>query len=448
MADLIAHLLRRVGFGYTPEEHAAYAAMGFEASVDALVNFEGTPDALPPPDPAAFATERNILPVQRWWVERMLRTSRPLEEKMTLFWHGHFATANYKVRSPDLMYRQNLLLRRHALGNFCDLLREITVDPAMLIWLDGTRNRRGAPNENYARELFELFALGIGNYSEADIKDAARALTGWVVQFDGAGNDRVNGRAVFNRNAFDPGRKTIFGQTGAYDAPGLIDLTVAQPAAGRFIATKLYTFFVGPNPNPALVEDLAAIFRAGYDIRAMVRRLLLSDDFRAEAAVRANIASPAEFVVGTLRRSGMVDPSANQLGAAVNALRRMGQNLFNPPTVKGWDGGAAWIDTHTMLERFNFANGFATNRAVKEVGVAALLRSVKASATTPDEVIDVLDRRLFDGEMPDRLRAPLHDYLVTWSEGPTVFTLDERTLDTKVRGAIRLALASQAYQRN
>lgn len=447
MADLIAHLLRRAGFGSTPQEYLDYAAKGFEAAVDYLIDYEGVPDSpADDPPPSAFDTGA-VQELQRWWLSRLLKTSRPLQEKMTLFWHGHFATANVKVQSPELMWRQNALMRRHALGNFRDLLREMTVDPAMIIWLDGNRNRRAAPNENYARELFELFALGIGNYTEDDIKQAARALTGWTVQSDG--RYHRNGRAVFNRNQWDAGEKTIFGQRGAFDAQGVADLAAAHPATGPFLARKLYQFFVGPEPNPATVERVAEIYYAGgYEVRPMVRALLLSDDFRSPAAYRGAIASPVELVVGTFNRLDLTDLTPEQLNAVINITRRLGQNLFNPPSVKGWDGGAAWIDTATMLDRFNFANNLINNRAMKERGIGGLLQVMRTEGDSPDGVIDLLDERLLHGDMPEAMRAPLLRYLQTWPDGPALFTLDERTLDTKGRGLVRLVLASQTYQRN
>jgi hypothetical protein len=274
----------------------------------------------------------------------MVLTARPLEEKMTLFWHGHFATSQMKVKDVRHMFLQNKTLRTHALGNFKELTRAIARDPAMLAYLDGARSNRRAPNENFARELLELFTLGLGNYSEKDIKEAARAFTGWTFQGD---------QFVVNRRAHDPEVKTFLGRTGRFDGDDIIDIVFDQPAASRFIARKLFVFFAHDDPPAAAVEAMGAALReARFEVRPALELLFRSAEFYGPRARGTGIKSPIELVVGTCRLLRL-DPGASPAGAAIAG--RMGQDLFRPPSVKGWDGGKSWISTSTLFDRYNFS---------------------------------------------------------------------------------------------
>jgi uncharacterized protein (DUF1800 family) len=269
-------------------------------------------------------------------------TPSPLTEKMTLFWHNHFVSSQQKVRSPQLMYRQNVLLRRHAVGNFGALLHAISRDPAMVIYLDSASNRKGQPNENFAREVMELFTVGEGHYTERDVKEAARAFTGW-------GIDPDTGQFVFRRRAHDDGVKTVLGRTGDLDGDAVLDILLSKPQTAELIVSKLWREFVSPEPDPGEVRRIAGILReSGYEIRPALRALLTTDAFYAPGNRAALIKSPVELVVGTLRQFSFTtgEPLPFVLGVAV-----LGQNLFSPPNVKGWPGGEMWINSTTLLAR-------------------------------------------------------------------------------------------------
>ena len=289
----------------------------------------------------------------------MLQGGHPLREKLTLFWHNHFATSLAKVQNPTLMFRQNCLLRKHALGRFGPLLQAISRDAAMLVWLDSNSNVKGKPNENYARELMELFSLGVGHYTEKDIREAARAFTGW--RTDGVG-------FAFDARLHDDGPKTVLGQTGAWDGGDVVRIVLEQPAAARFLVRKLYHFLVSEKavPPDSLLEPLCESFRkSDYDIAGLVRTILASRHFYSDHAFRQRIKGPVEYVLGAVqavyRRYGEEDADYRPLPqqVLVGRLGAMGQHLFAPPNVKGWPGGPSWLNTSTMLERDNFAGALA-----------------------------------------------------------------------------------------
>ncbi len=365
---LAAHLLNRASFGAIPEDVDQAVAWGMERTVDYLVNFEGAEDPAPAPDtpPTVDKAERTfagLSPEERrlkrkeiedanrtamddirvWWIRRMIQSRRPLQEKMTLFWHGHFATSIDEVKSARHMLMQNGFLRAHCLGNFRDLLLGISRDPAMLRYLDNNTNRKKHPNENYARELMELFTMGIGHYTEDDVKEAARAFTGWTFHDDDF---------VFNEHEHDDGVKTFLFETGAFDGTDVLDIILAQPATARFIAAKLLRYFVCDKPDPGAVEDYAALLRGyKYDFKPFLRTLLCSDYFYSSKVYRTQIKSPAQLVVGAARSLGV---SVNEQALAV-AMRGLGQDLLAPPNVKGWDGGETWINTSTLFVRYNLS---------------------------------------------------------------------------------------------
>lgn len=343
-----AHLLTRAQFGFTPAELDRAAKDGLAATVDRLLS--------PQPESAEFRTAEqalresalataDIADLKTWWLYRMRFSANPLVEKMTLFWHNLFATSNAKVNHVGRMTRQNDVQREQALGDFRVLLHGMARDPAMLIWLDGNANRKRHPNENFAREVMELFSLGIGNYSERDIQEAARAFTGWHVR---------DGEFWFNSLQHDPGEKTVFGQTGRFDGNAVVDLCLAHPACPRFLAFKLLRTFVMPEPDAARIDAVAAsIQKHNLQILPVLREVLTSADFFDSANRRALIKSPLEFVLGSLRA---LDGSV-RWSPVVELLADLGQNVFEPPSVKGWDGGRLWINTSTLLMRTNFVTG-------------------------------------------------------------------------------------------
>jgi len=365
--DDARHLLTRTGFGATPAEISQYTGLARADAVDRVLR---TPRTTPSTTPPAWATsneplrpprpeamteaerkafqQQNVkqgLELRAWWVEEMLVTPSPISERMTLFWHNHFVSSQQKVRLARLMYTQNATLRANALGNFGTLLHAVARDPAMVIYLDSVQNRKGTPNENFAREVMELFTLGEGHYMEQDIKEAARAFTGFSI-------DRESGTYVFRPRLHDDGVKTIFGRTGNFDGNDVIDLLLARPETSEFIVAKLWREFVSPEPDPRVVKRIARDFRdTRYDLRVAVRELLLTDAFWSEANRGTLVKSPVELVVGTLRTLSLTPESALPFAVAAAG---MSQNLFSPPNVKGWPGGEAWINTNTLLARKQF----------------------------------------------------------------------------------------------
>ena len=398
------HLMRRAAFSHRPGDLDRLVALGHRDALDALLNpdpaavraFEREADDL---DAAALAAG-NADGVAAAWCHRMLRSPDQLRERLTLFWHGHFATSQAKVADVPLMAEQIALFRRHALGNFGDLLTAVVVDPAMLLWLDGSRNRAGSPNENLAREVFELFALGPGNYSEEDIREAARALTGWSVT-NGTGRRGPAGRRVarFDPRRHDDGEKTILGRTGRFGAGDVIRICLDQSACGRFLVRRLFRAFVSETAEPTVpqVEHLAAGFRLrNYDVAWVVRALLESWTFHSEIAVGQRVKSPAEFCVGLARNLG------GNLGGRVvaDAAAGMGQRLLFPPDVSGWDGGASWLGSGPLIDRANFAaDATAADGRFGRLDPARLAEA--AGVTEPEPVARFfLDHLLQDPDHP------------------------------------------------
>lgn len=364
--DDARHLLSRTGFSAQPREVAELARLSRREAVDRLLMATRTRAQTPPPawalepyePPVRLATlsdeermmQRRQLAEQgrdlrAWWVAEMLVTPSPLTERMVLFWHNHFTSSLRKVRMPLLMYRQHETLRRHALGNFADMLHAMARDPAMMVYLDGVGNRKGQPNENFAREVMELFTLGEGRYTERDIKEAARAFTGWSVS-------RASGEFVVRPQFHDDGPKTVLGVTGHHDGGAVLDILLARPETAQWVVGKLWREFVSPQPDQAEVRRIAARFKSSrYDIRAVLRELLISDAFYAPVNRATLIKSPVDLVVGTLRQFQL--PADDALPYA-QTIATLGQVLFAPPNVKGWPGGEAWIDSTTLLVRKRF----------------------------------------------------------------------------------------------
>ncbi len=392
-----AHLLERAGFGGTPDDIAQLAARSPEDAVSLLVDWERVPNGhleefdhsgiflsgmievprsraqavrdarrdgaalgvtikpggsrpLQPVVNAFFyilnADRLEIRRLSRWWGERMMKTERPLQEKLALFWHGHFATGNVKVRDYRKMLQQLELFHTRGKGPLRELLRGVATDPAMLVYLDAGQNVKGHPNENFAREILELFTLGPGNYSETDIREAARAFTGWT-------HDPHTLSFVIDTNQHDTDPKTFLGHTGNFDGYDIIDLILEQPATAHFLAGKLYRYFVRDTPDPAVIRALAEQYRAsGYDTAGLLRTIFLSRDFHAPASVGSQIKSPVHLVVGTYRKLGLAElPGVPDFHVTTE---RLGQRLFEPPNVAGWAGGRSWITSATLLERGNF----------------------------------------------------------------------------------------------
>jgi uncharacterized protein (DUF1800 family) len=461
-----AHLLNRAGFGGSPEEIRKFHAMGREKAVDHLLGAEDGAGDFPKPDWAGlehFLSEtreriaqrreavrgaagntpaekeelrrkfqrevqqesrRRSFDAQAWWFRRMVGTKAPLREKMTLFWHDHFATSMQKVREPYLMLEQNELFRGHALGSFHELTRRMVENPAMMIYLDLQRSRKSNPNENFAREVMELFTLGEGNYSEEDIREAARAFTGYSL-------DSGQGRAVHNRRQWDDSEKVLFGKRGHFDGQGVVDVIFEQPAVAGFLVRKLWVFFVYENPPQAAVDALAPVFRkSGFRIAPILREIFLSQEFYSETAIRSQIKSPVQFLVQMIKQ---LEIGSVPEGFPVVSQQQLGQVLFHPPNVAGWDWGQAWINTNTLLARYNSA-GFLTKGSAGSMadggggGQGGMMRgAAKAMARrwegpdyeviaprglrgSSEKLVDDLLFRFFQGPVPANARGNFIGY--------------------------------------
>ena len=479
MADLTyadgAHLLRRAGFGGPPAEIESLASLGRQGAVDRLIDYEqidtGKMDralkALLPLGRQGFLADYE----QRWWFARMITTPRPFEEKMTLFWHNHFATSESKASFYTTMLYQILRLRQYALGRFDDLLLAVAQDPAMLTWLDGISNVAGRPNENFARELQELFTMGTidavtgePNYSEQDVKEIARAFTGWGIADTGrlGFNPKKPGRYQFliRDELHDSGSKTIYGRTANFSGEDVVGIIAARRSTARFLVKKLFTFFVYPLSDSAedksVIEKFADVYMSNdHSIRELVRAIFSSDEFFSDRARLALVKSPAELIAGALRILGVDyrDDGALLLQRPMYyASWAMGMTLFQPPDVSGWKLNIGWINTATLLARYNFANTLITNRTQSppEYGPAVSNDTLKlyTKATAQDTVasfLNLLGPISVDSDTMDRLTR----YLETDAGGgPSPFVNDDATIDRKIRGLVHQIMCLPQFQLN
>ena len=401
------HLYRRAAFGATwaelqtalddgPEKSISRLLKGGEPSAD-FVTTAGTMDKI---------SRQNIAQARGWWITRMLDGPHPLREKLTLFWHNHFATSFAKVLNAARMFGQYELMYRHALGNFGVLLQEMSKDPAMMVWLDTIQSKKGMPNENYARELMELFSLGIGNYTETDIREAAKAFTGWEIKDE---------KYAFNAGQFDDGEKKVLGKAGKLKGEDIVDICLSQPACPKFIVRKLLRFLVSDTliATDELIAPLAASFKADYDFGKLVATVLRSNLFFSPHAYRQRIKSPVDFALGMVRGLELRISAT----AIAGALDDLGQSLFAPPNVKGWDGGPSWLSGQTLLFRQNLALSLCSRdaRYVRrpEPNVITeppeLLR--KYGQSDGDRPAAFLLDLFLQGDVPSATRARLNDYL-------------------------------------
>ncbi len=410
---LIAHLMRRAAFGASRDEIHELAEQGYDAALERLMN---------PPDegwPETYLARRfhyeqsGMLTPQggpAHWLYRMITTSAPLREKMALFWHGIFATGYPKVIHGKALSDQIRMFRRYGTGRFDALLLELAKDPAMIVWLDNQDNHKGAINENWGRELLELFSMGVGSYSEEDIKECARAFTGWTL-----GNTeymilrsmrdsdwpygRISWHFEYNAEDHDEGEKTFLGHTGSLDGEDIIRIIAEQEATARFIARHMYHFFVADEPpvpswpytpprDPEAIDTLAqAYFDSDHDIGAMLTTLFNSDFFKAEDIRYQKVKSPAELVTGILRLTGEFDRPRREILDRYLQTNFMGQMLTNPPSVEGWHQGVEWIDTGSLIERINFASEQLGD--ADKPGVSAMIENILAqNAASPQALLD------------------------------------------------------------
>ncbi len=394
----LAHLLRRATFGPRTEEVDAAERAGFDATLDTLLT-PPAPDAgaarTPPPavpestDKAARRDQVRVATL--WWLDRMVQADHQLPEKLTFFWHGHWATSVEKVKFAGLLVNQWQTLRTNATGDFGVMLKAMLRDPALIVWLDGQKNTSKAPNENLARELMELFTLGIGNYGETDVREGARALTGWQIQ---------DTRAVLNPKRHDVKEKTILGRTGPFDADGFADILLAQPANAGFLASRMWYRYASGEPIPTGTRDrLAAAYRPARDLKALVRALFTDPEFAKTTGKL--VKQPVEWAVGAIRQLGvrpgeLPDQQRRQLLTALDAL---GQVPFQPPSVGGWPAGTAWLTTSSVPVKLRAAQQVAAHAA--PVTIATL--TAVPQAQRPDALARLL---VVDG-FTERTRAVL-----------------------------------------
>jgi uncharacterized protein (DUF1800 family) len=448
--ELTAHLLRRAGFGARQEELAAAVARGYEATVEKLLHPEDEPELdmdLVFRHYVDFHESRKLDSAMSHWVYRMINTQRPLEEKMTLFWHCLFATGNSKVESSPVMLQQIATFRKNALGNFRDILVELSKDPAMIFWLDNQENTNEVHNENYGRELLELFSMGIGNYTEDDVKDCARAFTGWTFKNPipaAKPYGRFKWEFEFRPALHDFEEKEFLGHRGNFNGEDIIDIIVEQPATAQFIARRLYLFFVSDQPDQAAIDQLAEVYvSSGHNIRAMLRALFLSDFFRSRDAYYALVKSPAEHVVGLVRLvEDYTEPKPGIYEVAYEC-RYMGQDLLNPPSVEGWHTGKEWIDTGILVERINFGASVVGDPA--KPGIRKFVARLQAEGDLSPE--DFLDRCLdFVGPLP--IRDITRDSLLNHvrKQGPLHFNrVDDPAAASRVAELLQLIVATREY---
>ncbi len=487
-----AHLLNRAAFGGTPAQIDAVQKSGLATAVRNLVDGPSQPvAAVPPPwaapkdlqvrrdsvqDIAALSADPGtrkqieqqfrkdvrreevgqIRDLGVWWLQRMRTSPDALQEKLTLFWHGHFATSVQKVRDAYYMWQQNATLRRYARGHFGALVKAISRDPAMVIWLDLRDSHDAHPNENFARELMELFTLGEGHYTERDVAAGARAFTGY----------RLNPRDQTFRYAAreaDLGEKEIFGQKGNFAGDAVIDLILQKPECAKFLAKKLWEFFAYQDPEPEIIARLAEVIRlCDYEMRPVLMKVFSSEEFFSERAMRTQIKSPVQWLVQNARIFETDFPPPYVL---FFAMRQLGQMLFNPPSVKGWDGGKAWISTSTLLARYNLAgllvesagpdlmigiqksvrdlgfdpmNDAAPSVRMPDAGPLDVAKIAPAALRAePEKLVDALVLRLFQAPLVGRSRDAFLEYLRAKAQPAN---------DEAVRGLLHLMMSTPQFQ--
>ena len=457
---LMAHLMRRAGFGASRQELESMVATGYEAAVEDLVN----PERHPPIDEdmmyrylpgfeGALAPPLN----QADWVYRLVNTQRPLEEKMALFWHQLFATGNSKIDNPPELTQQIAMFRRCGLGSFRDLLIELAKNPAMIYWLDNNGNHMGAINENWGRELLELFSMGVGNYSEDDIKEASRAFTGWTIapKLPRLPLGRFYWGYEFKPEDHDYGEKTFLGETGPFNGDDIIDIVVRQPATARFLARHLYHFFVADEPqvpswnitppgDPEAIQVLVdAYTQSNFDVRTVLKTLFLSDFFKN--ARFARVKSPAELVVGTARLAGSFqNPRVGFQNLAFECTYQ-GQELLNPPSVESWHTGMEWIDGGALVRRVNFAAKFLGDTSMP--GIQSIVRELQTRGDlSPEEFLEACLDLIGPIDVADATRRELLDQ--AREGGSLSWSTEDAALQSEQRVGALLALiaASREYQ--
>ena len=471
--ELIAHLLRRAGFGPTREELASCTAKGYEATVEDLLTPKGEQrisDYLVRRFHPELSGMMGPLAPGENWLYRMATTTAPLQEKMTLFWHGIFATGYNKVIHGKALSDQTRMFRHHATGSLRTLLVELSKDPAMIIWLDNQDNHKDAINENYGRELLELFSMGVGNYTEEDIKECARAFTGWTIanreymelrsQRDSDWPyGRISWHFEFHPEDHDYDEKTFLGETGNFNGDDIVDIICKQPATARFIARHLYSFFVADEPPvpewpytppraPEAIETLVqAYFDNDYNIGPVLRVLFNSDFFKAEDVRYTKVKSPVELVAGVLRLTGEFDRPRYEILERFNQATFMGQYLNNPPSVEGWHQGTDWLDSGTLVERINFASQQIGD--ADKPGIQAMIGRISAGlgeATSPERLVDACLEEVGSLEVDESTRRTLVNFS---AHGLSQISGQGSNTDRQhIADVLQMVAATQEFQRS
>ena len=460
---LMAHLMRRAGFGATRDELERLAEQGYEETVERLLD---PPDEIPRADhhllfryiPATETGGPSPAPGAANWLYHMINTQRPLEEKIALFWHNVFATANSKVDNDNHLTAQIDMFRDHGMGNYRDLLLKVARNPAMIFWLDNNENHKRAPNENWGRELLELFSLGVGNYTETDVFECARAFTGWTIapKIPRQPHHRFSWSFEFRPEEHDYGQKAFLGRTGDFDGEDIIDIILEQPACPRFIARHLYNFFVADEPqvpawsvepprDPEAIDLLAKTFvESGYEIRPVLRTMFNSDFFKE--SMYQKVKSPAEVVVGTLRLTGDLQGPDPRLMETGQEPAYMGQSLHDPPSVEGWHTGREWINSGSVVKRINFMVDRLSDTDLP--GVQSIVARVAngEQAMTPEALVDRCLEFIGPLEVSEQTRSELVSHAE--DEGPVSWSCDEdsEVSSRRVGDMLSLIAATTEYQ--
>jgi uncharacterized protein (DUF1800 family) len=457
-----AHLLRRFGLGASEAELDYYLKDGLSGAIDKLLDYEKTDEGFAVPIEQFRQQNNNNLNPQAlggWWAVRLIMTQRPLQEKMTLFWHDHFATSASKVQGGMLMYAQNELLRANATGNFQTLLLEVSKDPAMLYWLDNQDNVKNKPNENFAREVMELFTLGIGNYSEKDIAEAARAFTGWSLRRTRPTPEKPAGADFLFRPALhDDGEKSVLGKTGDLGGEDVIAHLCGMPRTAEYLTLKIWEWFAYPKPEPALVSRLAGKFRAdNLSIKTLLREVMKSPEFYSAKAERAVYKNPVDFCITSLRQLGFSSvlaeaikadaPTQNRgrlapAQAAYQTMKAMGMQLFFPPDVAGWDSGPAWITSATMVERISWADrifgvGGGTGRIALRYPAYPVFQQDPTPKGVATKLVSVFDAPIPASKMPN---------LISAAQKASGGTVTPQNANATAAAVTRLIFASPEFQ--
>ena len=464
--ELMAHLLRRAGFGANRDELERYLSLGYEATVESLLH-PSDPGNMPDDLIRRYHVEqselRDLPGSAAYWMYRMISTTCPTEEKIALFWHGLFATGYTKLNQARALLNQVEMFRRSGLGNFEDLLLELSRDPAMIIWLDNNENHSASMNENFGRELLELFSMGIGNYNEDDVKACARAFTGWTL-----GNaeymsvrafkdsiwpyGRIAWHFEYREEDHDDSEKTFLGETGRFNGEEIIAIIVKQDSTARFLATRLFQFFgadeVNEDGEKVIDEMMATYFSSGYEIRDMLRTLFNSEFFKSEEARFARVKGPVEMVVGAIRMAGNYQKPSLGIENVSRTMLYMGQGLLQPPTVEGWHEGVEWIDSGALVERVNFAAKELSN--VSSPGVRSIIDRLEAGSEhgvlNPSELADGCLDLLGPIRVSDETRSVLVEYAMRHGDLDLNGHQPGDEAEKQVGNMLRLVAATREYQ--